>query len=113
MSVYLYKCSGRLATASESILTHEYTAVICIADLSLTAFPLADEPSKKLYPLPAVAFLGASLLRNILLIIPIFLSPFKNGMKKHLPLSADAHPYIFIIVFNLIPTVASQSDLST
>ena len=41
-------CNGRLATASDRILTQQYTAVICIADLSVTYLPLAVPPRKKL-----------------------------------------------------------------
>lgn len=42
--VYLYTCSGRPAMASASILTQEYTAVICIADRSVTVLPAVVPP---------------------------------------------------------------------
>src|SRR5699024_1535916 len=48
VSVYIYKCSGNPSTASASIRTHEYTAVICIAVNSLTDFPLLEFPKMKL-----------------------------------------------------------------
>jgi hypothetical protein len=54
--VYRYTWRGKLATASDRILTHEYTAVICMDDLSLTLFPELLLPMKKLYTLPAVLF---------------------------------------------------------
>ena len=45
ISVYLYKCSGNPATASARIRTQEYTAVICMAERSVTVLP-AEEPPK-------------------------------------------------------------------
>ena len=38
---------GRLATASDKILTQEYTAVICMAERSVTALPEVVPPKKK------------------------------------------------------------------
>ena len=42
----------------------EYTAVSCMADCSVTAFPAVVPPRKKRNPLPFVAFWGLSLERN-------------------------------------------------
>ena len=63
------------ATASDSTRTQEYTAVICIAERSVTFFPAVELPVKKRYALPAVLFLGLSLDLN---------SPEKILMKFHL-----------------------------
>nr|DAF10491.1 MAG TPA: hypothetical protein [Caudoviricetes sp.] len=40
--------------------TQEYTAVICMAERSLTFLPAVEPPKKKLYPLPDVRFWGLS-----------------------------------------------------
>jgi hypothetical protein len=47
LSLYLYMLSGNPATASAKILTHEYTAVICIEERSVTILPLEELPQKK------------------------------------------------------------------
>lgn len=46
---------------SARILTQAYTAVVCIAVLSLTVFPLVVLPKKKEYVLPHWLFLGDAL----------------------------------------------------
>ncbi|KUK52898.1 MAG: hypothetical protein XD78_1637 [Desulfotomaculum sp. 46_296] len=43
---------------SARIRTQAYTAVVCMAVLSLTVLPLAVPPKKKLYVLPYRLFLG-------------------------------------------------------
>lgn len=43
----LYKCNGSPAMASDRMRTHAYTAVICMAERSLTAFPAVEPPMKK------------------------------------------------------------------
>jgi hypothetical protein len=40
--------SGSPATVSDRILTQEYTAVICMAVVSFTGFPLDVPPKRKL-----------------------------------------------------------------
>jgi hypothetical protein len=57
-------CSGREAIVSASILTQAYTAVVCMAVLSLTVFPLLVEPKKKLYVEPNKLFFGSALDLN-------------------------------------------------
>ena len=46
--------------ASARIRTQAYTAVICIADRSVTDLPEMEPPIKKVYPLPAVRSTGLS-----------------------------------------------------
>jgi hypothetical protein len=43
---------------SARMRTQAYTAVVCMAVLSLTVLPLAVPPKKKLYVLPYRRFLG-------------------------------------------------------
>lgn len=50
--------------ASDRIRTQAYTAVICIADRSVTDLPAIDPPVKNVYALPAVRFEGLSLDRK-------------------------------------------------
>ena len=54
----------------------QYTAVICIADLSVMYLPEAVPPKKNEYELPAVLSVGLSLLRNKPLSIPIAVPSF-------------------------------------
>lgn len=49
------------STASARILTQAYTAVVCIAVLSLTGFPLVVLPNKNEYPASAALSTGLSL----------------------------------------------------
>ena len=63
-SVYLYRCSGKPAMASDKIRTQAYTAVICIAERSVTALPEDEVPIKN--EPPPDRFLGLSLDRNML-----------------------------------------------
>ena len=42
------KLQGQAGTASDRILTQEYTAVICMAVRSFTRFPEVEFPRKKL-----------------------------------------------------------------
>jgi len=51
--------------------TQEYTAVICIAERSLTFLPMELPPIKNRYALPDVAFFGLSLDLKIPFNIPI------------------------------------------
>ena len=46
--VDILECNGKLAIASDRTRTQLYTAAICIADLSVTFFPLTLVPKKKL-----------------------------------------------------------------
>ena len=68
--------SGSPAMASDKIRTQAYTAVICIADRSVTALPEDEVPIKK--EPPPDRFLGLSLDRNMLDIKPIFIPPMKK-----------------------------------
>ena len=60
--------------ASARILTQEYTAVICMADRSVTVLPEVLFPMKKWYALPVVASLGWSRDLNSPLKIPIVIT---------------------------------------
>ena len=64
VSLYLYTWSGSPAIASARILTQLYTAVICMADVSVTILPLVVPPKKKLYRLPLRLSFGLSRDRN-------------------------------------------------
>lgn len=59
--------------ASDKMRTQAYTAVICIAERSVTAFPEDEVPIKN--EPPPDRFLGLSLDRNMLDINPIFIPP--------------------------------------
>ncbi len=68
--------------ASDRILTQQYTAVICIADCSVTRLPELLDPKKKLYADPGVLFVGLSLdLKKVEKMVILF---SLHKIKKHL-----------------------------